>query len=547
MVKSPISAQFLRRSKKFVQPYLRKARRLDQLPPATKLSHKQRDLIVQQAIILLEGFYAHLPLKRAMYAIDPLRRLRLLRRLLPNLNDDRVFHGEMKDIFQSLRDQHTKYSAPFSDVAWLPFKVESYWDGKIRRYLVSHVAPGFKRSTFRRGVEVLFWNGVPIKRAVELAGARSHGNSSEAQHQLGLQLLTARQLATDPLPVAEWVTIRYRTKRGREYETRVDWAVMQQPPSRAASPSRRRTEIFKFLFKPDVLVMQEKPKPLSNLGGLRLTLPDFVNARIVPTRYGKFGYIRIYSFDVTDPNVFVDEFVQIITKMTEMLPKNGLIIDVRDNLGGRTTAAEMILQLVSPESPIVPAGVYFANTPHILELCKLQKSNLAEGPRGLAPWIESVQRAMVTSAMFSASFFRNDKNKCNSLAEKKYPGNAIVITNAVSYSAAEFFAAGFQDHGGKILGVDGTTGGGGATVRTHDQLMKYFKKSLASPFQKLPPVVKLDVAYRRSHRVRDNAGNDIEDFGVKPDYIHRMTRDDILKHNVDLINCAASYLVKMSQ
>ena len=35
--------------------------------------------IVDTFVELIEGLYAHLPLKRAMYAIDPLQRLRLLR------------------------------------------------------------------------------------------------------------------------------------------------------------------------------------------------------------------------------------------------------------------------------------------------------------------------------------------------------------------------------------------------------------------------------------------------------------------------------------
>src|SRR5262245_20559063 len=542
MAKSPLSAYFLRRCKTVVRPYLRKARRLDDLlATAKELTTKQRDLIVQQAIMLLEGFYAHLPLKRAMYAVDPLQRLRLLRYRLPSFNSDRAFHAEMTDIFMSLRDRHTYYSlpAPFTlAAAWLPFKVESYYDGKCRRYLVAHVAPGFRRSTFREGIELLYWNGVPIARAVELAGARSAGNSPEARHALGLQILTARALETDPLPDAEWVTIRYRTLHGRADETRVEWAVTPQPLSPTAA--QKRADIFKFLFASDVLKFEGKRR--SRLTGLESRLPNIFRARIVRTSYGSFGYIRIFSFFVDDPDELVSEFVRLIK--LKIFPQNGLIIDVRDNPGGRTAAAEMLLQLISPLHPIMPERVYFANTPHILKLCQLQKSNRQEGPRGLQPWIDSVKRAMETSAMFSANFPRNDERKCNSMTTQKYPGRVVVITNALTYSAAEFFAAGFQDHGGKILGVDRVTGGGGANMRTHHQLRKYFKKALASPFRALPRNVGLSVAYRRSQRVRAHAGIDVEDFGIKPNCFHCMSPNDILNRNVDLINCAASHLVE---
>src|ERR1700730_17161337 len=35
--------------------------------------------LVNEAILLLEGLYVHLPVKRAMYAVDPVRRLQLLK------------------------------------------------------------------------------------------------------------------------------------------------------------------------------------------------------------------------------------------------------------------------------------------------------------------------------------------------------------------------------------------------------------------------------------------------------------------------------------
>src|SRR6201999_414341 len=35
--------------------------------------------MANEAILLLEGLYVHLPVKRAMYAVDPVRRLQLLK------------------------------------------------------------------------------------------------------------------------------------------------------------------------------------------------------------------------------------------------------------------------------------------------------------------------------------------------------------------------------------------------------------------------------------------------------------------------------------
>src|SRR5262249_60924459 len=84
--------------------------------------------------------------------------------------------------------------------AWLPFKVESCVEGGQRKYIVSRVADDFTHATFQPGVEVRYWNGVPIARAAQLAGGEraNHG----ARHALGLPRLTYRHLLCQ-LPPAE--------------------------------------------------------------------------------------------------------------------------------------------------------------------------------------------------------------------------------------------------------------------------------------------------------------------------------------------------------
>ena len=89
----------------------------------TALLPQERMDIVDQAIKLLKGFYTHLPLKRALYGVNPVERLQLLQQRLPQLKGDPAFHAEMRDIFASLRDLHTVYRLPepYSTAhAWLP-------------------------------------------------------------------------------------------------------------------------------------------------------------------------------------------------------------------------------------------------------------------------------------------------------------------------------------------------------------------------------------------------------------------------------------------
>jgi C-terminal processing protease CtpA/Prc len=362
-----------------------------------------------------------------------------------------------------------------------------------------------------------------------------------------LLVLTARPLLVSPPPDEEWVVVQYRTRRGREHQIRIEWNVTTLPPETAVKhrgvslETDRVRQIRRFLFEPEIVEFNRRvatgAKPI--VKGTDSRLPDIFVATPVQTLHGKFGYVRIKSFQVDNPDDLVLEFLRLIG----LLPRRGLIIDVRDNGGGRSAAAERLLQLISPRQPIEPQRVYFINTPLTLELCQLQDSNKDLGPLGLFPWIESVQRSIETGATYSASFPYTDPATCNAIG-RQYPGPSIVITNALSYSATEFFAAGFQDHGGKIVGIDTATGGGGANVRTHQELRKWFRKSATSPFKALPKKAQLRVAFRRSVRIGPQSGNDVEGFGITPDYIHSMTRNDLLKRNVDLINYAASLLIQ---
>jgi hypothetical protein len=117
----------------------------------------------------------------------------------------------------------------------------------------------------------------------------------------------------------------------------------------------------------------------------------------------------------------------------------------------------------------------------------------------------------------------------------------VLITNALIYSTTDIFSAGFQDHGiGPILGAHGNTGAGGANVWNYS----YLQQAMPDSFQPLPQGTSMRVALRRSTRVGPMAGVPLEDLGVVPDEIHRITRNDLFNDNVDLIAHAASLLAK---
>jgi len=75
----------------------------------------------------------------------------------------------------------------------------------------------------------------------------------------------------------------------------------------------------------------------------------------------------------------------------------------------------------------------------------------------------------------------------------------------------------------------------------HAEMINIFASGC--PFTGLPKGAELRVAFRRSQRIGPQIGNDVEDFGIRPDYVYDMTRNDLLKGNVDLINYAVGLLV----
>jgi C-terminal processing protease CtpA/Prc len=529
---------------------------LDDVKKRRGLTRQERLRILDQIILLLEMNYVHLPLKRAMHAINPIQQLKLLKYRLETkrkMEDELEFHHRLVEIFATLRDIHTRYLLPSPFrlyTAFLPFLIEQYFEEEEDRYLLTridrnHFKPVRKSDVnfFKPGVEILFWNGIPIRRAIEMNGAQQAGSNTDARFARGLDSLTIRPLRASLPPNEEWVEITYKDLRGKTRNTRHDWLVYQahtKPSSTKTSKKKRAAvdvlkskinQVKRELFAPlDVPIhkgfeyifySQLRKVPFERLGSKK---PGFK----------QIGYIRLFSFEVDDQAAFVNEVKKIVTAPD--FPQDGLIIDVRGNGGGRVRAGERLLQLFTPRR-VKPELFEFINTPLNLEICKIAPSDL-----GLAQWVDSIEESVVTGATYSMGFPLTSEESCNDIGQVYY-GPVILVTDALSYSTTDMFAAGFQDnHVGKILGTSNNTGAGGANVWNYKDFIKNTRTSPRQPFKPLPRDTDLNVAIRRSIRVGRNEGRPLEELGINPDRPHRMTRRDLMDHNQDLIEEAARSL-----
>ena len=137
------------------------------------------------------------------------------------------FHATMLEIFKSLGDVHTAYRLPLPHmraVAFLPFLLRSFRDGDSSRYVVSHSLfdsdPGLP---FRRGVEVVSWNGVPIDEAVKRSAEFEEGSNTPHDLALGLQFMTVRWLAASFGPESPWVVVGYKPDDASEEPTEFEF------------------------------------------------------------------------------------------------------------------------------------------------------------------------------------------------------------------------------------------------------------------------------------------------------------------------------------
>jgi hypothetical protein len=528
-----------------------------------KLTGADRVLIVDQALIIIEQLYTHLHMKRVRHAIDPAQALRVLRDQAAGLGDLR-FHSEMLRIFKSLRDIHTAYTAPppFAEqTAFLPFLLEPCTDAHgTTRYLVTRVLAHFDHPTFRPGVEITHWHGAPIARAIAINAAREEGSNPESQAALGCLFMTVRWLGACLVPDEDWVILGYRHPSG-EAEIRLPWSMLElndpglrfaiqtvwlfekdtnggepQPPHSLNHATNIRTQVEQVTRRHLFATKQQKaPARRRAPDDLASHLPDLMTAeRLADPKGGEpYGYLRLRAFEHDDVAEFKGEF----RRLLGLLPRRGLVIDIRGNPGGIVDCAEGILQFLTHRR-ITPLPFQFLGSELIARISHPPPMN--ELPFGAAlerltirsQWGSGIQVARETGASYSGGAALTSAMEANEIGQT-YFGPVVLVVDAVTYSAGDIFAAGFQDHAiGPVLGTNGQTGGGGANVWPHDFLVRILPD--VPEIKPLPGGAKLRVAARRCVRTGSFEGLPIEELGVRADELHRITEADVLEDNRDL-------------
>ena len=297
------------------------------------------------------------------------------------------------------------------------------------------------------GADVTHWNGVPITQAVERLAEVSGGANPEAQRARGIEALTRRPLSTSPPPDEEWVQVTLQPfGGGPAFERCFPWSAGYQPESRPTGAALDNEQADALGLDDDAHRVGQSKRvmvrhPVQTLEPFRAYAAQGY-ARPVPIGDREYGYVRLFSFVVGDHRPFVSA----VEATLRLLPQTGVIVDIRKNAGGNVIAAERLLQLFTdPEKEIEPEPLQIRTTR------LLQKLALNDQ---YSQWARTLDQGVAAGGGYSAGYpCSSDPVVYNDLTWA-YPGPAVLIVDALSYSACDFFAAGWQDNGvGNVLGT----------------------------------------------------------------------------------------------
>ena len=129
-----------------------------------------------------------------------------------------------------------------------------------------------------------------------------------------------------------------------------------------------------------------------------------------------------------------------------------MIIDVRGNPGGYIWAAELALQLFTPNE-IEPTRFSALATPFTREMAAA--ASLAEE---MAPWRASLDAAVRNGELYAQTIPITDPEACNEVGQL-YGGPVVLVGDSTTYSAGDLFSAGFVDnaHAGSTSPMSAST------------------------------------------------------------------------------------------
>jgi C-terminal processing protease CtpA/Prc len=473
-------------------------------------SVEEKRVVVDQAKLVLEQLFVHEAVKLAHFGeaanVRPhLNRIEETVDTLPTAD----LHREMQKIFRRVRDWHTLYVMPKPFAchrSFLPFDLAKIGNDLVVSQLVKkpEVASLVDLASIDIGDVLLSYDGISTEEALKQSRLSVSAANFEAAEHDAIENLTYVSHKYDLLPSMDSVVLEFRKQAGHTYKVELPW-------------------ISKGI---EDCLLNRKPDTSS------LTKEPILASRLIENTHGKFGYLKLSSF--SPEFLSLDATVLEIKRILEedFTKTDGLIIDLRNNGGGKISLAHKLVELFSPKAP-TPLNF-------VLKTSEGNKHFVEHMYKGSETG-KALEEAIASGALYSRPFTLDPKETISTLGQSYFKPVAL-MTNAKCYSSCDMFAALMQDNGlGRSFGEDSTTGGGGANNYDHSFFVDSLKDNMG-PLKKMPHGQDFRFAWRQTLRVLENAGRLIEDEGVRANVILKKSLNDLLHDSQDEINTVTEWL-----
>lgn len=534
-----------------------------------ELSADEKQLVASQARMLLEGLYVNRYHKEAVYGASVAigDQAKIIEQNAPSMSTE-ALELALSRLWHSQRDGHLNFffPKPYSCYAsMLPFTLVEVFAPDAEHSVVVKSLRSFASSLAdapQIGDELVAYDGLPIEKAIEGQIATYGGSNSSGGYAQALYTLTVRDHRLHLVPEGDSVELTFKTPEGRLYTIDAPWTTQRDDwcvtPPNGYSMAEGTTDPLALAestddpLREDVLQGDAQSPYLllcsdiesayaleQNASGLALipTSNRDISYALVENRYGVFGYLKLATFMSTGYQA--DAAFELIRNLlaTELRDTRGLVIDLRGNPGGTIELAEKLPQLfASREVPV--QGARLLNTE--LNDFILNNSFLGMGPS--AQWSSVINEAAGTDARYTKTATFTAGSDANA-AGQAYFAPVAVLTDALTYSAAEHFASIMQDEGiATIWGEDLKTGGGASNAMDQEMFVRY----VGEPFVSLPAGHSMRVAWRQFIRTGRNEGMVLEDLAVTSDRRVRLTLDELLSGTPTQLNRITSDLAYLS-
>lgn len=522
---------------------------------------EERARIVDQAIAVLHGNYVFTNAHETEFRFDPVSTLLDLRReLIKPLEEGGTsnwdYFRKVTRLFSLCGDQHSVMELPdviANYIGFLPFLIESYFhrDRGEERYFISHVLANTPSGWIEPGDEVIKLNGDPIDEIVrnDEIPQFSVFSATPRFDRRKLDQLTIIPLAFSLMDDAQATSLEIELRRkGHKdpitHEHVYLFGKLALHKSRSKSKSNDVTEIDYLKSARSLLFATDSNSAKYKGEDRRLTRTDVKTSMKSNLRVESLSvngsknvcYARMYSLETSSRDEFVKELISMYHESAEEYA--GLIIDIRASQGGSIRLAEKLLAHVLGAT-IEPVTAQLRNTWLNEQFCRER----AKKDPSYQIWADSIRTRVAEGLMYSAALpFSRSEDLTPPDGTPRI--HALLIVDQNTASAAEVFAAGFIDNEvGEVIGTHSATAGACAHGIRFNKLLMEQVNGVAYPYDKESSIGRIKLSMCRLLRSGPNAGEVIEAKGVKPDAVVRLTEEDVLYRNKELLTTAVTRLL----